>query len=486
MRSLRDPILFVIVFVSLALGSATLTRGHDWGDDFASYIMQAKSIWTGTTQEFVEHNRFTINESSIQIGPVAYPWGYPLILVPAYALKGLSPLALKLPGLVLFLGFLICLYLLAKERLIQTESLLLVSLFAFNPLFLGFLNQILSDIPFLFFSTFSLYLMIRDDRYKPQSALMLGMVIACAFFIRTQGILLLASYGIVEFLHLWKNRTDRAAVRRTIWSFLLVCASFGSLWLVYALIFPGGGESYFAQYKDFQFNKVLGLSGGYFQVFSEFLGKADGWNYLYYLLFVFFLIGIWARQKEEPAFIVFSVVWMLLLITWPAWQGPRFIFPLLPIFIYFVFQGMKSVIQIIPEGKRVWGQRAFTAFWLVIIGIFLSQSGYYAYANVRDDRVVSNAFEPLSMDMYEFIRENTPPQSIIVFFKPRAMRLFTDRDSYMAMTCGELTRGDYIVINKIAENSQVPEDEVDECGIPIRVVFESRRFLVYEILKIGY
>jgi hypothetical protein len=53
----------------------------------------------------------------------------------------------------------------------------------------------------------------------------------------------------------------------------------------------------------------------------------------------------------------------------------------------------------------------------------------------------------------------------------------------MALTCGELTRGDYVVINKLAENSQVPEDEVDECGIPLRDVFESRRFLVYKILK---
>ena len=26
---------------------------------------------------------------------------------------------------------------------------------------------------------------------------------------------------------------------------------------------------------------------------------------------------------------------MILLVSWPYWQGPRFIFPLLPLFIYF-------------------------------------------------------------------------------------------------------------------------------------------------------
>ena len=483
MRALRDPLLIIIIVLSLVLGLAVLNRGHDWGDDFASYIMQAKSIWTGTTQEFVEHNRFTIEESSITLGPIAYPWGYPLILVPAYALKGLSPLALKLPGVFLFLGFLVCLFLLTKDRLTRTESLLLVSLFAFNPLLIGFLNQITSDIPFLFFSTFSLWLMINANKYEARKSVILGTIIAYAFFIRTQGILLLASYGIVELFRLWRNRTNREAVKETIWSLLLVCGSFGLLWLVYALIFPGGGESYFSQYKDFQISQVRWMLTAYTEVFSLFFGEATVWKNFYFFLLIFFIIGLWVRRKEETIFIVFSVVWMLLLVTWPAWQGPRFIFPLLPIFVYFVFYGMKTVVQKIPENNRVWGQRVFAVFWVVIIGMFVFQSGANAYKNLSRDRRIPNAFEPLSMDVYEFIRENTPPESIVVFFKPRAMRMFTDRDSYMAMTCDELPRGDYVVINKIAENSQVPEDEVDECGISIQAVFESRRFLVYKILK---
>ena len=221
----------------------------------------------------------------------------------------------------------------------------------------------------------------------------------------------------------------------------------------------------------------------YTEVFSLFFGEATAWKNFYFFLLIFFIIGLWVRRKEETIFIVFFVVWMLLLVTWPAWQGPRFIFPLLPIFGYFVFFGMKTVVQKIPENNRVWGQRVFAMFWLVIIGMFVFQSGANVYKNLSRDRRIPNAFEPLSMDVYEFIRENTPPESIIVFFKPRAMRMFTDRDSYMAMTCDELPRGDYVVINKIAENSQVPEDEVDECGISIQAVFESRRFLVYKILK---
>lgn len=460
-----------------------LNRGHDWGDDFASYIMQAKSIWTGTMDDFVEHNRFTIEESSITLGPVAYPWGYPLLLVPAYVLKGLSALTLKLPGFFLFLGFLVCLYPMIKNRLTRTEGLLLVSLFAFNPLLLHYLNQIVSDIPFLFFSTLALWLMIREDKRETFQAILLGMVIAFAFFIRTQGILLLTSYGVLEFFQLLRNRHRPEAVKKIFRGLFFTGGSFGLFWLVYSLIFPGGGESYFAQYKDFQIETVLGYVTAYFSVFSEFFGKTDVWKYLYYFLFIFFLIGLWVRRNQETIFIIFTVVWMLLLVTWPAWQGPRFIFPLLPIFVYFVFQGMKALIQKLPADRQVWGQRLFIGFWLVIIGLFLYRSGADSYKNLNRDRKALNAYESYSMEMYEFVRENTPPESIIVFFKPRAMRMFTDRDAYVAITCGEITRGDYVVINQLAENSQVPADELDECGAPIEVVFESRRFIVYQILQ---
>src|SRR6185369_17007682 len=107
MPAARNSLLIFIILLSIAIGSATLTRGHEWGDDFASYIMQAQSILDGKANEFIQRNTFTVFESSFQIGPIAYPWGYPLLLTPVIILKGIHALALKLPGLFLFAGFLI-------------------------------------------------------------------------------------------------------------------------------------------------------------------------------------------------------------------------------------------------------------------------------------------------------------------------------------------------------------------------------------------
>src|SRR3990172_3544003 len=153
-------ILVLILLASALLGSSVLTRGHFWGDDFAAYIGKAQSFLHGEMDSFVVRNGFTVSQSSReeghQMGPAAYPWGFPLILVPVYALAGLSPLALKLPGLLAYLGFLLVIFFLTRRRFTLTESLLAVSLFAFNPELLRFLDNILSDIPFLFLSTMAI------------------------------------------------------------------------------------------------------------------------------------------------------------------------------------------------------------------------------------------------------------------------------------------------------------------------------------------
>ncbi|MDR3631517.1 MAG: hypothetical protein P4L42_14405, partial [Desulfocapsaceae bacterium] len=60
-----DFIFFLIILgASIILMLAGLTKGHDWGDDFSCYIMQAKSIVNFSCYKFLEVNQFTIEQSS--------------------------------------------------------------------------------------------------------------------------------------------------------------------------------------------------------------------------------------------------------------------------------------------------------------------------------------------------------------------------------------------------------------------------------------
>ncbi|MCK7526801.1 MAG: hypothetical protein MZV64_58990 [Ignavibacteriales bacterium] len=73
-----------------------------------------------------------------------------------------------------------------------------------------------------------------------------------------------------------------------------------------------------------------------------------------------------------------------------------------------------------------------------MVGIFLFQTGVWAYSNLKGNRQINGPFESFSTEMYDYVKANTPSESVIVFFKPRAFRLFTDRDAIMALECGQL------------------------------------------------
>ena len=481
---MKEKIVIAIILLSLILGAGILRRGHEWGDDWAWYVLQAKSIWEGTTDEFIEISDFTNYQSTTHLGPLAYPWGYPLILTPFYALNGISPLTLKIPGLLFYAGFLIVLYLFSRSRLTRTESLLLVALFAFNPLLLGFTDQILSDIPFLFFSTLTLYLVTRDDPRSWRHLAFIGAAIFCTTFLRATGLLLLACFLAVEFFRLVAKRRDRETVKRIIINSFIACAVFAVLWILNAMTFPGGGESYLTQYKNLTADLVRDFAGLYAMIFAWFFGVEPGWQYLYYVVLAFALIGAWIRRRDETFFLWFFPVWMLVHITYPYWQGPRYIFPLLPIFIYFAFQGMKFVIGKLPEKNRRMGQWAFNGFWLVIIGYFFVYSASTVYVNLKENRQINGPFDPYSMEVYDYIKRKAPPDSVLIFYKARVMRLMTGYPSIMINQCDGMLKGNYLILSKKVErNNQVPVSEIDSCNLPLDKEMENRRFIIYKIEK---
>jgi hypothetical protein len=250
-----------------------------------------------------------------------------------------------------------------------------------------------------------------------------------------------------------------------------------------SLLFPSGGESYFSQYASL-LETAKAFAVTYFNVFSEFFGEAKGWRYLYYFVLIFFLWGAWQRRKQETIFLLFFVFWIMVHITYPWWQGPRYIFPLLPIFIYFTFQGMKAAIDRLPQGYHALGQRSFYGFWLLIAGIFLFTSGRSAFVNLQNGRMINGPFDPYSMEVYNYIKEETPPDSVIIFFKPRVMVIMTDHPAIFSTECDRMYMGDYLVLSrKVGENQQITPEKIGACNLPLDQVLKNNRFIVYHIQK---
>lgn len=483
-------ILALILLASVFLGSSVLTRGHFWGDDFAAYIGQAQSILHGEMDSFVTRNGFTVSQSSReeghQMGPAAYPWGFPLMLVPVYALAGLSPLALKLVGLLAYLGFLPVYFFLTRSRLPPAESLLAVSLFAFNPELLRFLDNILSDIPFLFLSTLAilladLYTNTTEARRRQTLAALTGAAIFAAFFVRTQGLVLLGSVLLFQGIRFLRQRERR---REIVMDSFMITAVFGGLWGASSLVFPSGQSSYLELYKDFSFHTFRGNLFSYSRLFREFFTPLPAQSLFFGIFMVLFFIGLVNRFKADLLFMLYAALYLLVLWTWPEWQGYRFLFPMLPFFVYFALQGLHATLQKIGNDRRAVLQTGAFVYLLLIAAFFAYHAGWNAYANLRDGREINGPFDPFSVETYDFIKNNTPPDSVIVFFKPRALRLMTGRDALALTECERIPEGDYLALSKkVGENLQIPPEQIEECSLPLKVVFENRRFLLYQVIK---
>ena len=87
--------------ISLAAGLALLVFGlwfvgwtptYFWGDDWAGYLMQARALVDGSVDQELALNTAAMHGSDVQIGPNAYPWGYPALLAIAGLLTGWSAL----------------------------------------------------------------------------------------------------------------------------------------------------------------------------------------------------------------------------------------------------------------------------------------------------------------------------------------------------------------------------------------------------------
>jgi hypothetical protein len=476
MKKTEAIFLALILLVSALLSVSMLTRGHLWWDDFASYIMQAQSLLNGTPADFVAHNTFTIEQSSYPPGPIAYPWGYPILLTPVLGLVGMKLLALKALNVIFFVLYLIVFHQLAKTRLSPAWSLLLTATLAFNPALLQAHDQILSDIPFLFFSTLTLLLIeTKSKRTWP-----IGLVIFIAFSLRTNGLLLLAPLVVAQIMqfHSW------ADVRTNWWKIAAPYAAFGAPALLLSLLLPGGQESYLSHFSMFTVERWLANAGFYLRLPADlfkgvWLGSVFSWLWV-----GLFLLGVIINFKKDLPLLAYLAVSLGLFITWPETQGLRFIYPLVPIWILIAAEGLRAAAEkLSAKGMSVAQWTGLGAAGLLII-LSLAASAQIGIANLRNGRDINGPFDPYSQAMFEFIREETPADSVVIFFRPRAMRLLGERDSFLSTECEHLAPGDYLALSKKADDSlQIPDGQVQGCGLSLDTVFENRRFIVYWLAR---
>lgn len=482
-----------IILLSIALAFAILSNDHDWGDDWAAYLMQSISITKGETREFLERNTFTMRESTRFFGPDAYPWGFPALLSPFVLACGpLNVFCLKFINLVFFAVFLWAFYAFIARRLSTVEACMLMAVFAVSPVLLKFADLIQSDIPFLVFSTASLLLIeeiiLRDDAPlgSPRKNIWLGVILFFAFFVRTNGLLLVPTLFLTQVYLYWRTK-PRIVLdpKRILTVGLIPYLVFGLLTIINLILFPAGEGSHFEHLSVLTLNTLLNNLSAYIAMPSLFFVDLPQSVILYGLMIPFFISGVILNHKQDIHIIIYFALSYAMFIVWPDQQGLRFLFPLLPFFVYFAYRGMTATSFALTKKYQRLGQGLARGFWLTVIAFFAVTSFGLALDNLEQGRgPYDNVFDPVSLEMFEFVRGNTPGDSVLSFYKPRTLRLFTDRDTLMIETCEALGKADYVVLRKSrGAVDQVAPGEVDSCNPSLSLVkvFDNEKFVIYQI-----
>ena len=488
MQRYEAVLLTLILALSAGLIYGRLTTGHDWGDDFAGYIGQAKSIAEGNIQGYLEQNEITIynsNTSRRQIGPVAYPWGYPLLLAIIYPACGLDIFCLKLLNIPVYLLFLLALYFLLKRHLTTTESLLIVGLFAVNPSFLTYQDFVLSDIPFMLFSTLAVWLadcVLNDEGAKNnwvfQAAL--GVAFFLAFSVRTVGILILAAFFAIQSLQIilkyWKTGKFHVPYQT-----LIPYLVFGALALVSNALLPDRIGAYVSELnitrKDILYNLWYYQSRAF-----HFFSTLPAFLQLSWVLVGLALTGMVLTFPRSPIFVLYTLATLGLYVAWP-FPSTRFLFGIAPFTVYFAYYPIRYGLSRLP-GLTVRWRTTLLAALLLTLGVHF---GWHAAGIVRDNLLRERAFldgpfTPQSAELFSYIREQTPPDSRIIFFKPRILTLLTGRTAWVFNDCESLNGIDSIASIKDERFSSPNAEALEACNPEVNpeIVFENGLFIVYK------
>lgn len=411
----RDRFITVAVVAAATLVMlAVPVAPHDWGDDFAMYVMQAAGFTgdQGFRGLFVPNREY----DALWFSPTSYPPGFPALLAPVYAVWGLNLRALQtvMSVLLVLLGCGVYRY---AHGVLRTRALAaaIALLVIFHSVSLDLKQFILSDIP----CTLVLLLFLDSvERHGPR--VVQGGTVIVAWLIRTAAAAaLLAWLADALFAVLVARPSRRVAVRG-------LMAAAGTAVLMRGLSrLITDTQGYAPDANEWlTFTSPLASLAVYGDMFTYYFGALFGFAVLPLVLPVMAAlcaIGAWLAWRDGRRLgLWFFAAHSALLIVYPYQLGGfRMILPLIPL------------VWIHAARGGLWLTRRFTIspsprYLAAALLLMLAASQIYVFST----RVVPAAITPASpeaQELFAYLRAGIPDAALTLSAKPRAMALFARR-----------------------------------------------------------
>ncbi len=418
----------IYIVLSILLFDPTLFTG---GDN-AVYIILAESIINGKGYK----NIYLPEESP----HTQYPFGFPILLSLPILVFASNIIVLKLVVLLTGLGAFYFMYRIGefvfeeKNNIVMLFYLSILALIVYS-------HRILSEMPFLCFSLGALYFLIKARTGKTIFYYIAFILATYAFFIRTAGISLVI--GIMLFL-LLKKQYKYLGIFVSI--FLVVFIP----WQIRNASIPGkvgyidqfltkdpyhleSGRASFIElairvWDNVVFYSFKALPKTVFPVLRSHLLLALAG----FIFAVLILIGFVKQIKKYSVIDLYFIFGIIILLGWPTvWSSERFLLPILPIIILYLFFGLYWLAEKIRFKYLI-----KAVIWIVIILNFMviirdaKNVIPYSIAYLKGEKYAGyaqgwrNYFE-----IIDWIKENIPEDKIILSRKPEFVYLLSKHKS---------------------------------------------------------
>ncbi|MDH5684067.1 MAG: glycosyltransferase family 39 protein [candidate division WOR-3 bacterium] len=440
--SLSDRNIFLILFlVFLILMILLYDPKLFLGGDNAHYIILGKSLLQGTGYRDI-------------LAPgspphTLYPPGFPLIIIPGLILFGDNYGLLKFIVIALALGSFAIFYSLLRRRTDSRNWLLPMAILAVSPIILEYSHWLLSEIPFLFFSILAFYLFERFEILKKDNLflfLLMAISVTFIFFIRSIGIsLVLACLVYLLYKRRWRELIVLA----------IIAALFIIPWQIRNSKVGSQAGGYFQQFLarnpyepelgNINFSEYVSRVLANFKLYAFFvipqilfpsLTSSSLLNVLGFALLVFLIIGLVniIKKKSIGVWEIYLVIFMVITLSWPqVWSGDRFLIPILPFLIYYIFVGLSQFSQFVK----------FKVLTQIILGLMIILALVDSVKKIPPNLANLSAYlngdkyagYPMDWQRYfetlKWIKENTENDAIVVSRKPPFTYLLGQRKSFL-------------------------------------------------------
>jgi len=405
-------------------------QGHNWGGDFALYLSQAKAMLNGTTNELVANSKLSCELSYYRMNPDVYPAGYPIMLMPVYAIAGLNFVAFKWINILCFVLFIIFLHLTIRNHTTTTERVILVAMLCTSNVFIGFSNHILADVPLMMFVWLTLFYYGKMDKGKAHQYLILGILCALNVQVKSLSITLFVSILVFESYYALISNTTVALWLKKM---LVFVSGFLIVVLIFKLFYPSSSGGYFNQASSINIHSILKNIYYYRSIPYWILYHS---NAFVWLSLPAFIIGFVTQLKKQVFYVLFIVTHLSLIIIWPFQEGIRFLFFLVPFYFIFSFYGFTYLFnQITTKFNNNKISYIKYLLWVVIVVYSFIQLNVKLKANNESDNEIGSAD---AVNLMQFVNEHTMASDKFVFFKPNVLRLLTNRESFYLLNKEEI------------------------------------------------